>query len=157
MRKQPGFTLVEVLVTLVVLAVGLLGLAALQSVTLRSSNSAVYRSQATNLAYYIADCMRVNRGAAINGDYVISPIPTPPACTKSSTGSALSGATIALKDIDAWQKTLACVLPQGTGGIGAVAQNGTSPALTYTVTITVQWDDSRGEILPQQFAMTTNL
>jgi type IV pilus assembly protein PilV len=136
-----------VLVTVIVLAVGLLGLAALQGTSLRAGTSSNYRSQATSLAYYIIDCMRVNRAAAITGAYD-SPIPTTlPACT-AGTVSALSGSTIAEKDVDAWRSMLACLLPQGTG---AIAHNAT------TVTVTVQWDDSHGEQTPQQFTTATNL
>ena len=56
-----GFSLLEVLIALVVLSVGLLGLAALQAAGLRGSSSAFQRSQAVVLASDIADRMRVNR------------------------------------------------------------------------------------------------
>ena len=63
-----GFTLLEVMVALVVLSVGLLGLAALQTATVRFNQNAYLRSQATNFAYDLADRMRANREAAIAGD-----------------------------------------------------------------------------------------
>jgi type IV pilus assembly protein PilV len=62
-RMQSGTTLIEVLVTILVLSVGLLGLAALQGLSLQSGQSAYYRTQATNVAYEVADFMRVNRSA----------------------------------------------------------------------------------------------
>jgi len=64
-RRQAGTTLIEVLVTILVLSVGLLGLAALQGLSLQAGQSAYYRTQATNLAYEVADFARVNRSAAI--------------------------------------------------------------------------------------------
>lgn len=63
---QRGVTLIEVMVAVLVFAIGLLGVAALQSVSLQSGQGAYYRTQATNLAYEVADFARVNRSAAIN-------------------------------------------------------------------------------------------
>jgi type IV pilus assembly protein PilV len=60
-RKQQGFSMLEVLIALVVLAVGLLGLALLQTVNLRYTKSAEQRTKATNLAGAILDTMRTNR------------------------------------------------------------------------------------------------
>lgn len=60
-RHQRGVTLIEILITLLVLAVGLLGLAALQGVSLRSGQVAYHGTQATNVAYEIADFARTNR------------------------------------------------------------------------------------------------
>lgn len=62
-RRQDGTTLIEVLVTILVLSIGLLGLAALQGFSLQAGQSAYYRTQATNVAYEVADFMRVNRSA----------------------------------------------------------------------------------------------
>ena len=60
-RRQRGVTLIEILITLLVLAVGLLGLAALQGISLRSGQVAYNATQATNVAYEIADFARANR------------------------------------------------------------------------------------------------
>ena len=60
MNKNTGFTLIEVLIAMLVLAVGLLGLAALQASSLRNAQSAYNRSLATELAYDLADRMRAN-------------------------------------------------------------------------------------------------
>lgn len=60
-RAQRGVTLIEILITLLVLAVGLLGLAALQGFSLQASNVSYYRTQATNVAYEVADFARANR------------------------------------------------------------------------------------------------
>tara|TARA_Y100001934_G_C12174415_1_gene688262 strand:+ start:59 stop:547 length:489 start_codon:yes stop_codon:yes gene_type:complete len=63
-RQMPttlGFSLLEVLIALVVLSVGLLGLAALQANGLRGSSSAFQRNQAVLMASDMADRMRANR------------------------------------------------------------------------------------------------
>lgn len=133
---QHGFTMVEVLVTVLILAIGLLGLAGLQSTALRSNHSAYLRSQATVLAYDIADRMRANRTAALNDDYNVG------------LGGAPTGSTMAVTDVNAWKGNLAAMLPQGDG---TVDRAGTR------FTITVQWDDSRGEEAAKVFTLRTDL
>lgn len=66
-----GFTLVEVLVALLILSIGLLGLAGLQAGGLRSNHSAYLRSQAVMLAHDMADRMRSNPVAAAADCYKI--------------------------------------------------------------------------------------
>lgn len=63
--RQRGTTLIEVLITLVVLSIGLLGLAALQAISLRANQTAYYRTQATSLAYEITDHARANRSRVL--------------------------------------------------------------------------------------------
>lgn len=65
-KMQRGVSMIEVLVTILVMSVGLLGLAALQGFSLQAGQGAYYRTQATNLAYEVADFARLNRSAAIN-------------------------------------------------------------------------------------------
>ena len=67
-RQSAGFSLIEVMVAVLVLGVGLLGFALLQTMSVRFTQSANQRTQATNLAYDMLDQMRVNRLAA--GQYV---------------------------------------------------------------------------------------
>ena len=66
--RQSGMTLIETLVALLVLSIGLLRCrAALQMTSLRNNHAAHTRSQATALAYDIADRMRANRTVAVGG------------------------------------------------------------------------------------------
>ncbi|MGO1540483.1 MAG: type IV pilus modification protein PilV [Luteimonas sp.] len=60
-KAASGFSMIEVLVALLVLALGLLGFALLQTMNLRYTQSADYRTHATNLAYELLDQMRVNK------------------------------------------------------------------------------------------------
>ena len=60
MKTNSGFTLIEVLIAMLVLAVGLLGLAGMQATGIRNNLSAYNRSLATQLAYDMADRMRSN-------------------------------------------------------------------------------------------------
>ncbi|CAK0751786.1 type IV pilus assembly protein PilV [Gammaproteobacteria bacterium] len=148
MKKQNGFTLLEVLIAMVVLSVGLLAMASLQIMAWRSNLGALLRSQATNLSYFIIDSMRVNQQAAINGNYnnTLTPLPT---CNASADNPLALTGTIAEQDVAAWRNMLACTLPQGTG---SVTVNGN------TVTITVQWNTSHdGSLTMAPFTMVTNL
>ena len=67
-HRQRGVTLIEILITLLILAVGLLGLAALQGISLQSGQVAYQRSQAVNIAYEVADFARANRSVASASD-----------------------------------------------------------------------------------------
>ena len=143
---QSGFTLLEVVIAILVLAIGLLGLASLQAVGLQFNQSSQFRTQATNLAYEMADRMRSNRQAARDGDYdggLADPL------TDCTPNLSLNQATVAARDVASWRNSLACLLPLGNGAI-AVDSDGIA-------TITVQWDDSRGEENLLEFEMSTRL
>jgi type IV pilus assembly protein PilV len=64
-RLQRGVGLIEVLVAVLILALGMLGMAGLQSKSLRASQSSYARSQAVMLSYYMMDAMRADRKNAI--------------------------------------------------------------------------------------------
>ena len=105
MKKNIGFTLIEVLVAMLVLAVGLLGLAGLQATSLRNNQSAYNRSQATQLAYDIADRMRAN----ISGKATYTAM-LPSAATAKSTCLSTPGCSIAdmaTNDLYEWNCALA--------------------------------------------------
>ena len=136
-------TLVETLVALVILSIGLLGLAALQTTSLQFNTSAYYRTQATALAYDFADRMRANRQAALANQYNFDALDSPPDCD-----AVPAGATVPQQEISDWRNVLACRIPQGTA---AVTRNGDE------FTLTIRWDDSRGQEAPVEFQFATTL
>lgn len=142
-RGCRGLTLVEILVALVVLSVGLLGLAAMQTTSVKFTTSAYQRTQATALAYDLIDRMRGNRLAALNNDYNVAFQSPVPAC-----GAFDGTGTLRDQDIKAWRNAIACRLPQGTGSVTRVNDE---------FTIAIQWDDSQGIEAPVQFNLTTRL
>jgi len=147
-RHQQGFTLIEVLVTVVVLAIGLLGLAGLQLTGLKYNHSAYQRSQATIISDDIADRMRANRAVALSGTYDIALGTTPPVSSCEGIGANCTAAAIAAADLSTWKQALSNTLPSGDG---AITRNGNR------MTITVQWDDTRGEQPAQTLAVETEL
>ncbi len=126
--RQTGFTLVEVLVALVVMSVGMLGIAALYLEGIRAGRTSLYRTAAVNLASDMADRIRANRNAGVayagtgpgaDGDCVNGPND----CTPQE---------LADDDWLDWSTQLDNQLPEGAGGEVAVA--GPVP-LTYTITV----------------------
>jgi len=124
--RQTGVTLLEVLISVVILSIGLLGSAGLIMNGLKNSNTAYYRSQATVLAYDILDRMRANlpneRTSRLTqaGYYVVA--------LNGSCGA--SG--LAHQECTEWRQMIAATLPSGTGSV-AVATDG-------VVTVTIQWN-----------------
>ncbi|WP_421682468.1 type IV pilus modification protein PilV [Stutzerimonas urumqiensis] len=130
--RERGATLIEVLVALLVLSIGLLGLAGLQMAAIKSNHSAYYRSQATVLAYDITDRMRANRADALNGVYDTAL--TNVACDPDLAATG----TLAEKDVAEWLNSLSCLLSSNASG--SITRVG------RVFTVTVRWDDNRGRI-----------
>jgi len=142
-RASAGFSLLEVLIALVILSVGLLGIAALMSTALKSNDSAYMRTQATVMAYNIIDRMRANMPGVNNLAYVVSM----PANASTATvypvtcigaGAGCTSSTLATYDINQWEYDLAQQLPGGRGAVSVTI----GPSAT-TATVTVLWNDSR--------------
>lgn len=129
-RKQSGFTLLEVLVAMVVLALGLLGVAGLQAVSMRNAHSGYLRSQATILAYDILERMRVNSTSARLGGYNVAL----GASLGNGQGLLCGAQTAAASDRDEWKDCLAVMLP---GGDGSVLVD----PVTHVATIEVRWQE----------------
>lgn len=136
-NSQRGNTLIEVLVALLVLSIGLLGVAGLQLTSLRNNRSAHLRSQAQVMAYDITDRMRANRQLAVDtGAYNIA------------IGIPATGGTLAGDDLVRWKEAILNSLPSGDGSVQVVNTN--------VVLITVQWVDQLSAT-PQQFTTRTRI
>lgn len=143
-----GFSLLEVLISVAILSIGLLGLARMQTLSLQNSQSAYYRTQATLLAYDIAERVRVNRDAA--DLYALAATGSPPSnpCGSSgtngadscsySTKCAASGSCtpvdLAELDLFSWHRLVEETLPEG----GATITHSGD-----TVTVSILWDQNR--------------
>lgn len=133
--SQQGFTLLEVLISLFILSVGLLGLAGLQMNGLRSNQDSYYLSQAMAQAYDMADRMRANMAGYNNGNYgaITTALPTDPGCITSGCTSA----QMAQYDAYQWNTDNANLLPNGKGTVTTAGN---------ISTITVMWDQLRNGV-----------
>lgn len=154
-NDSAGFTLIEILISVVVLAIGLLGMAALQMNGLRNNQSAYFRAQATQLAYDMADRMRTNiveaRDAASGGTYN-NGASTPNNCaTGACTTAQMTG-----YDFSQWNAELAAQLPSGTGRvcIDGTPNDDACDNVGTVYAIKVWWDDSRSVAVNQRFVMS---
>ena len=150
-RSMGGFSLMEVLVALVVLSVGLLGLAALQAEGLRGSSTAQYRFQAIRLMGDIVDRIRANRSGLVGS-------PAPYAATAASAGvdrscvedadaaADCSAQQMAEHDLFVWKGDVVSLL--GAGSTGAVTSHAT---IANRVTITISWTErTDAKVLTQE-------
>lgn len=107
-----GFSLIEVLVSVLILGVGLLGMAALQVRALRTSQMSLQRSLATQLAYDIADRMRANPVGLAAGNYNNQSAGTNAQACESGT---CTPANMAAYDLKNWNDAMANQLLGGKG------------------------------------------
>ncbi len=143
-RLIKGLSLLEVLIAVIILSVGLLGIAALQANALKSNQSALQRSQAVMLANFILDAMRANRQAAIAGAYNTSS----PLCITPSPGGSLVE-----HDRREWILALKNNLGDAPTTCGFIQCDSTG-----LCTIRITWDDSRaGGEANQSFEVSTQL
>jgi type IV pilus assembly protein PilV len=154
MKTHTGFTLIEVLIAMLILAGGLLGLAALQTYTLRSNLAAYNHGQATQLLYNMADRMRANNCKPASSP----PAPTAVTCnaiapnyvianSNSLTGQSVDAACVttgctplvmANNDLIEWNDAIRTTLSLGRGSISSA--NG-----IFTLSIT--WDEDRSDVI----------
>lgn len=131
--RQSGVGLIEVLVSVLILGIGLLGIAAMQATALRNSQGSFERAQAVVQSYSILDAMRANRNSALAGDYALG---GGMICAVPAAG------TLAQSDMSRWITSLKDSIGSGaasdTTTCGQVACNGAGQCI-----VTVRWDDSR--------------
>lgn len=125
--SQKGVGLIEVLVAVLVLAIGLLGIAGLQSRALKNGQSAFERSQAVTLTYLMLDAMRANVDAARTGQY-----------NMARTCNVDAGGTLITSDQRLWMQSMKQTLGDRDTTCGEINCVG------ERCTIRVFWDDSRG-------------
>lgn len=132
-----GFTIIEVLVSMVILSIGVLGLGMLQIATIQNTQGGYLRSQATILAYDIIDSMRANIPAVTGGDYSIAlGAPTPAAVNCYGLVANCTTNQLASSDLNRWRTVLGNYLPTGSGQVTTL-----DIGTTTQVTVTVAWLD----------------
>jgi len=141
-QGEQGFYLFEVLIAMVIMSIGMLGVAAMLMVSHKASSSSYLRQQAVQSAYNIIDRMRANRQAAINGSYnasdlVNSGTPTLPSTPAANCATTTCTSTqMATYDVWYWLTYDVAQLPNGAGSISTAVSGSNTIA-----TVVVQWSD----------------
>jgi type IV pilus assembly protein PilV len=130
-HRQAGSSLLEVLIAVLIMAIGMLGIAAMQTTALRNSQSSLERSQAIIQSYTILDAMRANRAAALASEYN----------TAGWVCAAAPGGSHATNDISTWIDSMKATM--GTAGDVTTCGSIACAAATGICTISVRWDDTR--------------
>jgi type IV pilus assembly protein PilV len=137
--RHAGSSLIEVLVTMVILSIGLLGYAGMQVNSMRSTETGRMRSEVIALASDISDRLKANPQQLNAGAYIgsLSAISSPPECGSSSCTSQ----QMRQQDLSNWHERLA-LLPDGKGGITktTLTLDGIDSTL---MTISLCWNEAR--------------
>src|SRR5688572_3484441 len=139
-QAMAGVSMIEVLISIVVLAFGLLGIASMQMLALKNSQVSLERSQATVQTYAILDAMRANLAVARIGGYNL---------TEMTCAVPDQAGTLASNDLHKWVGTLKESL--GASACAHIDCSGDN------CLISVQWDDSKGKYAPTKITTRTRL
>ncbi|MFK5985967.1 MAG: type IV pilus modification protein PilV [Pseudomonadota bacterium] len=138
-KNQSGFTLIEVLIALVIMAIGLLGIATLQIVGLKNNHSAYLRTQATTLANEYADLLRANSNQkntfVADGVSFMTSTSSYSVVTSCNNSTGCSASEMAETDVANWVRHVQ-TLPEGN----AIASRAGS-----IFTLRVFWLDDRND------------
>ena len=134
-----GFTMIEVLVTLVIIALTLFGTAGLQSFAMKMNQGGQLRTQAVILALDLLERMEANNPAAVGGNaygsgtYAVSSLPT--AYTTDCYSSPCSTSALATYDLYQFRQKLLAQLPNASA---TITISGTGP---FTYTLQISWEE----------------
>ncbi len=139
-RAQTGMTLIEVLVSVLILAIGLLGAAVIQLNALKYTDSSRMTSQASFIAYDMLDRIRANSGA----DYT----------WRRSAGAPNSSLAASVRDLDLHD------FEANIRGFAGESADGSVAISAHEVTVSISWDDHRGTNTPdarETFTLTSRI
>ncbi len=135
-RKLQGFSLVEVLIALIIMSVGMLGIAGLYVQSMQAGRTSMLRHHAVTLAGDVADRIRANPTA---GAAYAAADGTDNNCI--AEGTNCNAAEMAANDIFVWQGQAASFLPVFANDAQQVQVNYDATTNPPTYTIVVQWDE----------------
>jgi len=150
MRRQNGITMVESLVALVVISVGMLGIAGLYLSSMQASRTAKLRSHAVELTSSIADRIRANRDAVASYSLAADGTPSTQNCdTARCTPQAL-----AQDDLARWLADVRAALPGADAVTGTVTVTDRAAPESDNYVIAVSWREANSDI---DFAYSVSL
>lgn len=152
-RFRRGFSLLEVLIALLIFSLGLLGMAGLTVLSIKTNHSAYLRTQASFLAEAMSDRMRANIAGVWSGAYDGS-YPKGVTAPNCNSGAGCSPTEVALRDQDAFNKQLSQLLPNASADIACTQAGGAASAADLlrrrpyngTCLMTVTWSESQLQV-----------
>ena len=147
-KTAKGFSLIEVLIALIIMSVGMLGIAGLYVQSMQAGRTSMLRHHAVNLASDIADRIRANPTA---GAAYIASFGTDNNCV--AQGVDCSIAQMAAHDIFLWQQQAAEFLPAMADGSQQVIVAYDAAVTPPTYTITVRWDEPTPDNIPPSYSI----
>jgi type IV pilus assembly protein PilV len=157
-RPQHGSSLLEVLVSMIILAIGILGIGAMQTSSLKSNQSSYLRTQAVFHGLDIVERMRSNLAGVQAGDY---DDPTPALTAACLTAAGCTATQLAAHDVAEWEAGIEGGLPAGAATVclDSDPSDGTPavPAcdsLGAVYAIKIWWDDNRDGTAEQKYVMS---
>lgn len=158
-HKQRGFSLIEALVAFLILSVGMLGVASLQTISLRSGQTAALRSVAVIKAGEILDRIRANPTQIANYAVGAGAGGTNNGCNDGT--SSCTPAALAADDLFHWKAGLKDALPNNAGTTASIVINPPAAGLILTdVVVTINWQERDAEssaIQNQSYILTSSL
>jgi type IV pilus assembly protein PilV len=143
-RNQRGVSIVEALVALVVLSIGMLGIASMYLESMRANRTALARTAAIQLVNDMGDRIRANRTA--RGDYTAALGTPPSAPSKDCTAVECTPTQIAQYDLSQWYTSVKNTLPKGADGsipqVAVAFIAGTSAADPARYTVRAAWKET---------------
>ena len=134
--RRGGFSLVEVLITLVIMSIGMLSIAGLYVKSMQAGRTSMFHHHAVTLASDVADRVRANPTAGIAYDHLSTETGTDNSCVTGTV--TCNSAAMAANDIFIWQNQAQASLPNGSV---AVLFTAGAPGIPPTYQITVAWNE----------------
>lgn len=159
MQNNRGFTLLEALIGFLILAVGMLGIASLQAISLKAGKTSVYNSVAMMKVDELFESMRANPSADALAEYAASG--AGPGLNKSCIGTGgCSGVELAQEDIFWWQKNLKAGLPNAVTTTTTVTTTPIAVSKMVLASVTINWEERNKDsevAAAKSYTATTNI
>lgn len=152
--RQRGFSMIEILITLVIIATALLGTAGLQLYAMKVGKNSEFRTQAIFLASDLAERMEANKPAAITGGYAASGVVAASAVSDCAT-NACNADSLAQYDLSQWETAVVNLLPGSSWNVSPTITN-TPPSVSAKYDIKLSWTD-RDSAIPFGYTLSRTL
>ena len=142
-HRQKGFSLIEALVAFLILSVGMLGIASLQTMSLKSGHTAALRTVAVMKVDEILESMRSNPTAVLDYAAGTADMGTDNGCSQTTVAAANCTPTqMALDELFRWKSSLIEALPNNAGTTATVVITPAVPPATMNlVVVSVNWNE----------------